>query len=92
MNLYHNKERIYMNNEWKDVENASYYFNQEDGKVLGMVFKYASQNLIWCAKILKDNIPFTNENEWILGQFVNAESAKRNVEEYWTIQSRTLLE
>jgi hypothetical protein len=92
LNLFHNNERTYMNNEWRDVEQASYYFNQDNGKVLGMIFKYANQNVIWGAKIFKDRIPVTNDNEWILGQFVNAESAKRNVEQYWEVQSRTLLE
>lgn len=77
--------------DWKIDSDTSYYFREDDGKVMGMVWKYANQNVTWCAKIIIDMIPFTLESEKHLGQYVNSDMAKKSVEKYWEIQSRTLL-
>lgn len=77
--------------DWKIDSDTSYYFREEDGKVMGMVWKYANQNATWCSKIIIDMIPFNLESEKHLGQYVNSDMAKKSVEKYWEIQSRTLI-
>lgn len=80
-----------MMNNWQETENTHYYYNEETGRILGVAYKYANQNIVWCSKIYKDNIPFTNDNEYYLGQFINLNSAKKSIEHYWEVQNRTLL-
>jgi len=82
-----------MDFKWTDTEGSNFYFFDGDtGRVLGMSFKYTSQNVVWCSKIYKQELPFNNDSEVHLGQFIGLESAKRAVENFWEIQSRTLLE
>jgi hypothetical protein len=82
-----------MNLGWTDSEVSNYHlYDKDNGRVLGLAFKYASQNVVWCAKIYRQEIPFNNDSEVHLGQFVGMDAAKRAIENYWEIQSRTLLE
>jgi hypothetical protein len=81
-----------MKTEWRHADHMSYYFNAETGRILGSIFRYANQNVVWIAKVEKNVIPYTNDNEVHLGHFISSESAKTMVEEYWNLQNRTLLE
>lgn len=81
-----------MKTEWHESENLSYYYDDDTGRILGSAFRYPNQTTVWVAKIEKSDMPYTNENEMILGHFISLQSAKTMVEEYWNIQNRTLLE
>ena len=73
--------------QWKDTEQGCfYYFNESNGKVVGQAHNI-SHTKIWVAKI-----PISHNEEAYLGQFIDANFAKRSIEEYWQIQDRTLLE
>ena len=61
------------------------YYDDADGKIIGSVYKIGNSLGIWGAKVYA-------EMEGVLGQYVNSDYARRSVESYWEIQSRTLLE
>ena len=60
------------------------YYDDEDGKIVGAVYKIGNQNTIWGAKIY-------TEIEGVLGQYVDSDYARKAVEYYWEVQDRTLL-
>jgi hypothetical protein len=73
--------------DWRDSENGTYYFFRVvDGLIVGQVWNYAHTK-IFGAKIL-----IVPNEEKLLGQYVNVDFAKKSIERYWEIQSRTLLE
>lgn len=78
-----------MKTKWNE---SNYYFDEDTGRILGLAFKYANQEVVWCAKIYTQDLPHTNDNERHLGQFISCDSAKKMIEEYWSMQNRTLLE
>lgn len=78
-----------MKPKWNE---SNYYFDEETGRILGLAFKYANQEVVWCAKIYTEDVPFTLENEKHLGQFISSETARKMIEEYWLVHNRTLLE
>ena len=61
------------------------YYDDADGKIIGSVYKIGNSLGIWGAKIYA-------EMEGVLGQYVDSDYARRAVEHYWEVQSRTLLE
>lgn len=61
------------------------YFDDDDGKIIGAVYKVGNQLSIYGAKVY-------NVEEGILGQYVDSDYAQRAVEYYWEVQGRTLLE
>ena len=72
--------------KWMEKEFSQWvYYDDADGKIIGAVYKIGNSNSIWGAKIYA-------ELEGVLGQYVNSDYARRSVESYWDIQSRTLLE
>jgi len=68
---------------WKESKESLYYYN-EKGLIVGHVHKIAHSE-IYLGKIIQKN------EETILGRFINEHSAKNAVEDYWLIESRTLL-
>ena len=70
--------------QWQEKE-FSLYYDDEDGKIMGAVYKVGNSVGIWGAKVYA-------EVEGILGQYIDSTYAKRAVEYYWEVQSRTLLE
>lgn len=76
-----------MKYSWKDTEHdCHYFFQEEDGKVVGQVHNIAHTK-IWIAKIILNH----NEEKY-LGQYIDCNFSKMAVENYWLIQSRTLIE
>ena len=72
--------------QWQEKEFSQWvYYDDQDGKIIGSVYKVGNSNGIW------GSIVFA-EMEGILGQYIDSDYAKRAVEYYWEIQSRTLLE
>lgn len=81
-----------MKYNWKENTTIKYYYREDDGKILGSVWQYVNNNIVWCSKILVDEFPFTNESEKHLGQFINEEFAKKSIEDYWKLEDNTVLE
>lgn len=70
---------------WTEKEFSWVYYDDVDGKIIGAVYKIGNMNSIWGAKVYTDI-------EGILGQYIDSDYARKSVENYWEIQSRTLLE
>lgn len=62
------------------------YYDDTNGKIIGYVYKIGNQLGIWGARIQNDN------EEIVLGQYIDSDYGKKSIERYWEIQSRTLLE
>jgi hypothetical protein len=77
--------------QWRESADTYYYYEASSGRLLGTVFKWAAQNVIWNAKVFKTKIPYDNDSEVHLGQFVGADGARRALEAYWLRETRTLL-
>ena len=73
--------------QWMEKEFSQWvYYDDEDGKIIGSVYKIGNTVGIWGAKVYHDG------GDGVLGQFIDSTYAKRAVEYYWEVQSRTLLE
>jgi hypothetical protein len=73
--------------DWRDAEHkVSYYFDTENGRIVGQVFNLAHTN-IWGAKVYDPN---NGHNEKTLGQYITFEFSKKAVEHFWLMQERTL--
>ena len=63
------------------------YYDDQDGKLIGAVYKIGNSTGIWGARVY-----LINNNESVLGQYINSVFAKWAVERYWEIDGRTLIE
>lgn len=72
--------------KWMEKEFSQFvYYDDADGKIIGAVYKIGNQNSIYGAKVYC-------EVEGILGQYIDSDYARKAVEIYWDIQSRTVIE
>jgi hypothetical protein len=72
--------------QWMEKEFSQWvYYDDEDGKIIGSVYKIGNTVGIWGAKVYA-------EVEGILGQYIDSTYAKKAIENFWDIMSRTLLE
>ncbi len=72
--------------KWMEKEFSQFvYYDDADGKIIGAVYKIGNQNSIYGAKVYC-------EVEGILGQYIDSDYARKAVEIFWEIQSRTVLE
>lgn len=82
-----------MRYEWKEESSqVKHYVRGSDGKIIGTIWQYVNNNLIWRSKILDDEFPFTDASEKYLGNYIDQDSAKKSVEKFWKIQDNTLPE
>lgn len=71
--------------KWLEKEHSQWvYYDDIDGKIIGSSYKFGNLNSIWGAKIYKDT-------EIVLGTYIDSDYARKAVETYWDIESRTLL-
>ena len=81
-----------MNYYWKNEKSDIIHFVRSlDGKILGSVWQFVNNPVVWNSKILEDEFPFTDSSEKYLGRFINEDSAKKSVEKFWQMQDNTLL-
>ena len=80
-----------INPVWFESADTHYYWDQNTGRLLGLVFKWAAQNVIWNAKVVTPELPWSQDSEYHLGQFMGSDWARRALEEYWLRETRTLL-
>ena len=72
---------------WKDAaDDCHYYYNEEDGRIIGQVNKIAFTK-VFIAKIIRNH-----NDEAFLGQFISCEFAQAAVRYFWDTQDRTLLQ
>ena len=62
------------------------YYDDEDGKIIGSVYKIGNSTSVWGSKVYQD------QQEGVLGQYINSDYARKAVENFWAVMSRTLLE
>jgi len=73
--------------QWQEKEFSQWvYYDDEDGKIIGAVYKIGNTVGIWGAKVYHDG------SDGVLGQFIDSTYAKKSIENFWDIMSRTLLE
>lgn len=71
--------------KWLEKEHSQWvYYDDIDGKIIGSSYKFGNLNSIWGAKIYQDT-------EIVLGTYIDSDYARKAVETYWDIESRTLL-
>jgi hypothetical protein len=74
--------------KWIEKEFSQWvYYDNQDGKIIGAVYKIGNSIGIWGARVY-----LINNAEAVLGQYIDSDYAKRAVEYYWEVQSRTLIE
>ena len=74
--------------QWQEKEFSQWvYFDDQDGKIIGAVYKIGTSTGIWGARVYLIN---TQEN--VLGQYIDSDYARKAVQLYWEIDSRTVLE
>jgi hypothetical protein len=81
-----------MKYNWSDESaQTKHYVRVDDGRIVGTIWQYVNNNVIWSSKILADEFPFTDSSGKHLGHYISQDTARRSVEKYWSIQERTLL-
>jgi len=82
-----------MKYSWRDESaQVKHFYRTLDGKIIGTVWQYVNNNIVWCSKVLDDDFPFTDASEKHLGRFIDQDSAKLSIEKFWQRQDNTLLE
>lgn len=68
--------------QWMEKEFSQWvYFDGEDGKIIGAVYKIGNSTGIWGGRVY-----LYNNGEEIMGQYIDSDYARRSVEMYWEIQ------
>ena len=74
--------------QWQEKEFSQWvYYDDQDGKIIGAVYKIGTSTGIWGARVY-----LINSEESILGQYIDSDYARKAVQLYWEIDSRTVLE
>lgn len=74
--------------QWQEKEFSQWvYYDNQDGKIIGSVYKIGNSIGIWGGRVY-----LAHNAESVLGQYIDSVYAKKAVELYWEIDSRTLLE
>ena len=74
--------------QWQEKEFSQWvYYDDQDGKIIGAVYKIGTSTGIWGGRVYLA----TNE-EKVLGQYIDSDFARKAVQLYWEIDGRTVLE
>jgi hypothetical protein len=74
--------------QWQEKEYSQWvYYDNQDGKIIGAVYKIGTSTGIWGARVY-----LINTEESVLGQYIDSDFARKAVELYWEVDSRTVLE
>lgn len=78
--------------KWMEKEFSFWvYYDDEDGRIIGAAHKVGTgSTALWIGKMYK--VQNYMHEELHSGQYVDSDYAKKAVERYWEIESRTLLE
>ncbi len=80
-----------MKHDWKGISDRYYYYDTVTGKIVGMASKIALQEVFY-GIVYTGQYTFTLDDERHLGQYISLEHAKKSIEYFWDVQSRTLIE
>ncbi len=80
-----------MKHDWKSISDRYYYYDTVTGKIVGMASKIALQEVFY-GIVYTGQYTFTLDDERHLGQYISLEHAKKSIEYFWDVQSRTLIE
>lgn len=70
---------------WHPYEiNNQYYYDNDDGLIIGQVHKFGTSIAIYTASVIFENVERT------LGRYITIEYAMKAVEKFWSMQERTL--
>lgn len=73
---------------WTEKEFSQWvYYDDQDGRIIGAVYKIGNQTSIWGGRVYR-----LDNTEQVMGQYIDSDYARKSVELYWDIDSRTLLE
>lgn len=73
---------------WTEKEFSQWvYYDDQDGRIIGAVYKIGNQTSIWGGRVYR-----LDNTEQVIGQYIDSDYARKSVELYWEIDSRTLLE
>jgi hypothetical protein len=73
---------------WTEKEFSQWvYYDDQDGRIIGAVYKIGNQTSIWGGRVYR-----LDNTEQVMGQYIDSDYARKSVELYWEIDSRTLLE
>jgi hypothetical protein len=75
--------------QWTEKEFSNIvYYDTDDGRIIGSVYRSGTQTSIWNAQVNSER-----SNEFVvLGQYVDMDYAKKAIETFWDMHSRTLVE
>ena len=75
--------------QWTEKEFSNWvYYDEDDGRIIGSVYKVGTQTSIYGAQVTSQG----GVDTLILGQYIDLDYAKKGVELFWDIHSRTLIE
>jgi hypothetical protein len=80
------KEEISLRNWKEEVYDTYYYYNVENGRIIGLITPIAHTK-IWISKVMTEQY----NNDVFLGQYITLDFAKKSIEMYWNIQDRTMI-
>ncbi len=74
--------------QWQEKEFSQWvYYDDQDGRIIGAVYKIGTSTGIWGGRVY-----LISPEEKVLGQYIDSDFARKAVELYWEIDSRTVLE
>ncbi len=74
--------------QWQEKEFSQWvYYDDQDGRIIGAVYKIGTSTGIWGGRVY-----LMSPEEKVLGQYIDSDYARKAVELYWEIDSRTVLE
>ena len=74
--------------QWQEKEFSQWvYYDDQDGRIIGAVYKIGTSTGIWGGRVY-----LMSPEEKVLGQYIDSDFARKAVELYWEIDSRTVLE
>lgn len=74
--------------QWQEKEFSQWvHYDDQDGRIIGAVYKIGTSTGIWGARVY-----LMNTEEKVLGQYIDSDFARKAVQLYWEIDSRTVLE
>jgi hypothetical protein len=74
--------------KWQEKEFSQWvYYDDQDGRIIGAVYKIGTSTGIWGGRVY-----LMSPEEKVLGQYIDSDFARKAVELYWEIDSRTVLE
>ena len=76
---------------WKEYGDKNYYYDNDSGKIHGLVTKYALLE-VYMAVVYPNEYGNGVADEKHLGQYISRETARQATERFWDIQNRTLIE